>query len=313
LNYVEATGVDRHGAGIEGVRARDAMDGRLYRFASRVVCNCAGPGSAVLAERFDRHIPDLFHPSIAFNVLLDRDPPCSSAVAVTPRRADGPSGPTYFLYPAFGGLLAGTAHAPSMGPGGPFEPDEAQIDRFLADLNVSIPGLDVRLEHVVRVFSGLLPVDVAGTTRLSVRPVIRNHGQEGGPQGLVSVSGVKFTTARRIAEQTLAAVGAPLGPLPVRRDTRRPPSDVGFDVEGPAPDLVGPAEAAALQRMVKHEAVMTIDDLLYRRTNWAITARDMGALRRRIAKATGLPAEGERTVPGADGLKVPVGSTRAAP
>jgi glycerol-3-phosphate dehydrogenase len=42
---------------------------------------------------------------------------------------------------------------------------------------------------------------------------------------------------------------------------------------------------AALQRIVSEEAVMRMDDLLFRRTDYAVAERDLGALRQRVALA----------------------------
>jgi glycerol-3-phosphate dehydrogenase len=287
LNYVEATGVRRRGAVLEAVDARDAIDGRSYIFSSRVVCNCAGPWSADLASRLDRPIPELFQPSLAFNVLLDRQPPSTAAVAVSPRRNGGAARPVYFAYPAFGRLLVGTVHLPWHGTPHHPEPDEAQVAAFLGELNDAIPGLDARLDHVVRVFAGLLPVVRSGTAALSVRPVVRDHGRHGGPRGLFSVSGVKFTTARLVAERALGAMSRELRQPSMQPSSDRPPSPGALDFDrAPAGPLL-PEQTRSLERLAREESVMTLDDLLYRRTNWALTEPDLVGLRRRVSDALG--------------------------
>jgi glycerol-3-phosphate dehydrogenase len=285
LNYVEATALLRRGAGIEAVEARDVSDGRTYTFAARSVCNAAGPWSPVVARRFGAEAPHLFRPSLAFNVLIDREPVCSAAVAVSPRhRAE--KGTTWFVYPAFGRLLAGTVHAPWTGDTERPEPTESDLQQFLSDLNAAIPGLDVRRDDVLRVFAGLLPATRSGTARLSVRPVIVDHEREGGPRKLVSVSGVKFTTARLVAERTLDVLGPRLGRLRARRGERRPPRVGGLDFTQ-GPETFGPDTVASLRELAETESVVTIDDLLFRRTNWAVAERDTEPLRARVAGALG--------------------------
>jgi glycerol-3-phosphate dehydrogenase len=285
LNYVEATNLVARGGRVAAVEARDALDGRKYVFSSRVVCNCAGPWSAELAGRFDRPIPRLFHPSLAFNVLLDCEPPSAAAVAVAARRPGEAAGPVYFLYPAFGRVLAGTVHAAWTGPADRPQPDDEQLQRFLADVNAAVPGLNVRREQIVRVFAGLLPVRAPGTASLSVRPVIRSHGLEGGPHGLVSVSGVKFTTARLVAEKTLEALAGDFGRLPVRSDSSRPRTQRTDAVELPQSREIGDLEIRMLRDIVREESVVKIDDLLLRRLNWAIAEPSLPALRRRVSEA----------------------------
>ena len=290
LNYVTATSLVRHGPGISAVQARDALDGRTYTFSSTVVCNCAGPWSGVIAERFDRPVPHLFRPSLAFNLLLDCDPPCTAAVAVAPRRPGEAPGPTYFLCPAFGRLAAGTVHVPWHSRSRQPQPTEEQVHGFLSELNAAVPGLELRTGQVLQVFAGLLPVSTDGTANLSVRAVIRNHALEGGPKGLVSVSGVKFTTARLVAEEALMTLAPQLARQPVRGHTARPALAIEPDMADRAPRVFGTDEIAVANRIARDEAVMTIDDLLFRRTNWAMTAPDVDVLRRRVAEAIGWPS-----------------------
>lgn len=284
LNYVKAVELVKRKARIVGVRACDVIEGRTYRFTSGAVCNCAGPWSAELAADFDRPRPELFRPSLAFNVMLDRQPPSTSAVAVTPRR-QGVHSPVFFVYPAFGRLLAGTVHLPWTGGTEQPAPREEDLEAFLADLNAALPGLDARREHVLRVFAGLLPATAPGRARLAVRPTIWDHAQSGGPLGLVSVAGVKFTTARLVAERTLRALGDGFGRLPVKEDARRPSSASGIDFDHPGASPFDAVSVRAMRRIVEEEAVVTIDDLLFRRTNWAIVERNLDGLRTRVAEA----------------------------
>ncbi len=297
LNYVEATGLVKSTSGISAVKARDAMSGTPYRFATRLVCNCAGPWSSDVAAQFDGPVGQPFRPSLAFNVLFDCAPPSSSAVAVAPRRLGGRSAPVYFLYGAFGGLLAGTVHLPwTGGPQNP-QPSQEQLERFVADLNAAVPGLNVRLEQIVRVFAGLLPVTEDGTSNLSVRPTIWDHGRNGGLHGLVSVSGVKFTTARLVAEKTLSAMTAHFGRLAPREESGRPRAIQPFDLSDPGPLEFGPEQIVALKRLVREESVMTIDDLLFRRLSWAIPERNYDALSCHVRDAIGWVTKAEQRLP----------------
>jgi glycerol-3-phosphate dehydrogenase len=297
LNYVEATGLVKSTSGISAVEARDAMSGTPYRFATRLVCNCAGPWSSEVAAQFDGPVGQPFRPSLAFNVLFDCAPPSSSAVAVAPRRLGGRSAPVYFLYGAFGGLLAGTVHLPwTGGPQNP-QPSQEQLERFVADLNAAVPGLNVRLEQIVRVFAGLLPVTEDGTSNLSVRPTIWDHGRNGGLHGLVSVSGVKFTTARLVAEKTLSTMTARIGTLAPHDESERPRAIQPFDLSDPGPLEFGPEQIVALKRLVREESVMTIDDLLFRRLSWAIPERNYDALSCRVREAIGWVTKAEQRLP----------------
>jgi glycerol-3-phosphate dehydrogenase len=199
LDQVEATDLLTAGGRVTGVRAVDRGSGRSREIRARAVVNCAGPWSREVARRFDRDIPRLFRPMLAFNLLFDREPPSRAALAVA---APGAGSQTWFLLPMGDRLLAGTAYVPARGEAGP---SEEEVAGFLAALNAAVPGLNARRDEVARVLWGRLPAAVEGSVVPARRPVIHDHGRHGGPEGLVSVSGIKLTTARAVSEKALAA------------------------------------------------------------------------------------------------------------
>jgi glycerol-3-phosphate dehydrogenase len=125
--------------------------------------------------------------------------------------------------------------------------------------------------EVRRVLWGLLPAAADGVDDLAVRERIVDHARRGGPQGLYSVSGVKFTTARRVAEKTLARIraGQPRSrtPLPPRGE---PPAGTSWEEMR---ELLASDPAAArdiARRIAREEAVVRTEDLLLRRTDWGL-------------------------------------------
>lgn len=187
-----------------GVRAaRRGQAAELFR--APVVINAAGPWSGGLAERFGRALPDLFRPSLAFNLLLDIEPPAELGLAVS---SPGKTQPTLFVYPQGRQSFVGTWHA--RWPGEVESPvvPEAEIAAFLEALNAALPSLGARRRDVVDIFPGLLPAQSRGGVEPAHHEVVHDHGAAGGPAGLFSVSGVKFTTARRVAEKLVRRLPA---------------------------------------------------------------------------------------------------------
>jgi glycerol-3-phosphate dehydrogenase len=230
LNRMEASGLLVEDGRVTGLRVVDRAAGTIGRSLDLVaptVVSCAGPSSRALAARFDRDLPELFRPVLAFNVLLDREPPSRCAVAVA---APGPGAQTWFLTPfgsAPGKTLAGTRYVPAgadadLGAG----PREEDVAAFLGELDAALPGFGARSARVLRILHGWIPAVADGSPVPASRPVIHDHGAAGGPEGLFSVSGVKLTTARALAERALARVFARRGkPLPALRPGERPPAD----------------------------------------------------------------------------------------
>ena len=184
---------------VRGVAARAGRAHDLVAFRAPLVVNATGPWVRALACRLDRDYPALFHPLAAWNVLFDRPALSKDALAVTPPGG----GRALFLTESEGRLLAGTGQATR-----PDSCTQATVSReeqhaFLDALNRALPGLDLSESDVVRTFVGLRPGKTAGALDVSRRDVVVDHGRAGGPAGLWSVSGVKLTTARLLAERVL--------------------------------------------------------------------------------------------------------------
>lgn len=282
LNYVEARTLVRRSGAVAGLMALDRASGEALEFDAPIVVNCAGPWGAALAQRLDPAVVSVFHPSLGFNLLLDRPPLSAAALAVAPP-ARGSR--VYFMYPWHGKVLAGTYHAPWAGPTDDVVPSDECVARCLGDLNAAVPGWDLATGDILRVHAGLLPALAAGSEALTSREVIQDHGMAGGATGLFGVSGVKFTTARLVAEKTvrLLARRHSLPLLPPR--TPRPAAEPVVEWEG-FKALVDstPDEAAAYVRELSaRESVLQLDDLLLRRTDWAMTPMGSDTAARYVA------------------------------
>jgi len=268
LNYVEATGLLESAGAVAGIRAVDRVNGGELELRAPVVLNAAGPWCRELAERLDRDTPDLFRPTLAWNLLLDRPSLSSHALALTARR---PGAQTLFLVPWKGYILAGTRHAPWSGATEAPTLTAELHQGFLDDLNEVAPELALDPDAVLRVYSGLLPGTRPGRADLRNRPVVLHHGDHSGPRGLWSVSGIKFTTARRVADRALSRCfpAQPRGPeLPA---SEREPGRDGARRFGPGwnPETDPAPWREDLHRLVAEESVVHLDDLLMRRTSLA--------------------------------------------
>jgi glycerol-3-phosphate dehydrogenase len=216
LHHVAAEELLVEGGRAAGVVARDRASGRRLELRAARVANCAGPWARELARGFDRDLPRLFEPALAFNLVLDRPPLSPAALAVAAPR---PGARTYFIVPCEGRLMAGTCHLPGTAASAP---SEVQVQDFVDELATALPVLALRRSEVLAIRWGLLPAARAGSAEPSDRPVIHDHGARGGPRGLVSVSGVKFTTARMVAEEALLALYGPELPAYTAAGRSRP-------------------------------------------------------------------------------------------
>ena len=71
INYAVARRLVVEGGSVVGVATPDLATGTDCEFRAPVVVNGAGPWCRQVARAFDRDVPELFLPSLGFNVLLD--------------------------------------------------------------------------------------------------------------------------------------------------------------------------------------------------------------------------------------------------
>jgi len=116
--------------------------------------------------------------------------------------------------------LIGTAYRKFAGEPGRKEVTEVDLRNLLEDCNQAYPGLELSWDDVTFYHAGVLPLQGEGRNGagipLASEPRILDHGREAGLEGLISIIGVKYTTARLVAEQAIDLVFRKLGRTPPR-------------------------------------------------------------------------------------------------
>jgi glycerol-3-phosphate dehydrogenase len=205
VNYVQAGNLITSNSSVAGVYGKDQVSGKEYEFFAKVVVNSAGPWCRQLASRYDRDYPKLYTSSVAWNIVVDREPLSDYALAITPKKANAQ---TYFIHRMHDRMFIGTGHAPYEGIRRFPRPKESEMQGFLDDINLALPGINLQMGDIMRIYGGHLPVCKKGGVQLTDRVVLIDHGKQGGIKGLFSVSGIKFTTSHRVAENTINSICA---------------------------------------------------------------------------------------------------------
>jgi len=210
-NHVEATALATEGRRVTGVRARDVLDARELEIGARVTVNATGAGIDHLLEPLgaSTQTPMLK----AMNLVTRRE---AGEAALGGRST---SGRNLFLVLWRGRALFGTwESARACQPDDTGAP-EADVAAFITELNEAFPSLDLTLDDVTLVHRGVVPAVVAGgRVSLEGHERVRDHANDGPEaiEGLVSVVGAKYTTARGVAEQVTDRLLAKLRQQPVR-------------------------------------------------------------------------------------------------
>ena len=198
-NYIEATAALARGLTVEGVRALDRLTGESLEIRARVVVNASGPWTPELSGRLavgaGRRLPGRL--SKAMNIVIPSPLPGAHAVA-------GPvGGRLLFVAPWRECAIVGTSHDRHEGGADELMVDRRELDAFLTAVNTAFPRLalgpgDIRLVH-----RGLLPASQRGDgVRLETKSAVVDHRCDG-IHGLISIYGVRYTTARDTAERAV--------------------------------------------------------------------------------------------------------------
>jgi glycerol-3-phosphate dehydrogenase len=211
-NHVEAAGPAIAAGGGVRLGAHDRLRGEGFDLRARLVVNATGPGTARLVQTLLGATPTALPAySEAVNFVL----PGREQRAAVAFRDRGRRGPVLFAVPWRGETLIGTGHYPHRGPTSPFTLAPEAAERFLAEVNRSWPGDPIRTDEIRLTHGGLLPAAATtrGGVRLLTRHRIADHAREGAPF-LISGLSVKFTTARRVAQELVDMTFRKLGQSP---------------------------------------------------------------------------------------------------
>jgi glycerol-3-phosphate dehydrogenase len=247
-NYVEATSLILEGGRAIGVHATDRLSGRKLEIAARLVINATGGAVDRLlgASGLVFSVPMLK----AMNLITNRVAPAAAL------GARGPSGRALFAVPWKGRALFGTWESPK-----PCAPDDTTISgdevrSFVLEINQAFPALSLTPQDVTLVHRGVVPAVIRtdGRVALEGHEQVCDHADRG-VEGLITVAGTKYTTARAVAERVTNRIYSKLGQSPVPCRT----------AETPLPFTNG-ATDALLTQAARQEMVITLEDAVVRRT-----------------------------------------------
>lgn len=221
-NYVQATSFLHNGNSVKGVTAKDVLTGQEFDIRAGCVVNAAGPWVGSLMNTLHGFETSLrFRPSIALN-LVTRQVLAEFALGVpgryfitTENGSQERRSRVLFIVPWHGYSILGTLHAAYSGTPEGIQIDQGTIDGFLAEINAAYPAAGLSRDDVYHIHYGLLPVVGVGRSRHSIKllreSIVYDHEKKDGLSGLISVVGVKYTTARRAAEKVVNLVFNKLG------------------------------------------------------------------------------------------------------
>lgn len=200
LNHIAVDGLERSARRVSGVMAHDTESGERFEVPARVVINATGAWADRVRHFDDPKAPARLRPSQGAHVVVDAEFLPGNDALLIPRTDDGR---VLFVVPWHGKRLIGTTDTAREDVPDEPQPFESEIDFLLATAGRYLTRAPTRAD-VRSCFAGIRPL-VGGADGLRTAGLSREHLVEVSASRLVTVTGGKWTTYRRMAEDAVDA------------------------------------------------------------------------------------------------------------
>jgi glycerol-3-phosphate dehydrogenase len=306
LNYVRVDALQKDGDGfVSGATAADLETGDTLVVEARVVVNATGVFTDEIRRMDDPEASPMISPSQGVHLVLPREFLGGESAIMVPHTDDGR---VLFAIPWHHVVVVGTTDTPVAEASLEPVPLEEEVD-FLLTHAARYLTKDPKREDVLSCFAGLRPL-VGRAEDGDTASISRDHSLTVSASGLLTITGGKWTTYRKMAEDTVDH-GIVLGMLEPRECVTEELNIHGHHAhperfgalaaygsdapavealllsdprlgEALAPGL--PARVGEVVWAVREEMARTVDDVLSRRTrSLLLNARAAVAAAPRVA------------------------------
>jgi glycerol-3-phosphate dehydrogenase len=283
-NYTEATEFLWDKSRVCGARVRDKIRGEEFDIRAKLVLNAAGPWADYLLQdgvRFGAHRRGHFSRDACF--LVNRKPQSRYALAVPGSSRDsdavvGRAARHLFSVPWRDCTLIGVWHRLFAERPETARVEESEIQEWIAEMNASYPALRLTRDDVIYANCGLVPFGdsrtAAGELSFGKESRYLDHRADG-ISGLVTLIGIRYTTARGDAARALDLLLEQMPNAPPRAATESTPL-MGGDI----------ADFASLESTARREVAGAVS--LQTLEAWL---RNYGTEYRTLAKLASVPGQ----------------------
>lgn len=295
INYCQVTGLLKENGKISGVTARDAETNREHRLRAKAVVNATGVFVDDVLQMDTPGAAPLVRPSQGAHIVVSGASLCRESALMIPETSDGR---VLFAIPWHDHVLVGTTDTPLNQHATEPIPLKQEINFILDTLRQYVDD-PPRKKDILSIFAGLRPLAATSKSE-ATKEISRDHKLITSASGLVTITGGKWTTYRKMAEETVEQAIKTGGLTPFPSKTKQlslhgccqpvaaPSFRDGYPVEDPlavygtdhspisqlikedaslaAPLVNGMAYTLAqVVWAVRHEMARTVEDVLARR------------------------------------------------
>jgi glycerol-3-phosphate dehydrogenase len=203
LNYFKVTGLQKGNDGkINGVIAGDTETGKEYALRAKSVVNATGVFVDDILQMDKEASKPLVRSSQGVHLVLDKAFLAGDKALMIPKTSDGR---VLFAVPWHDHVLVGTTDTPLNSHS--LEPValDKEISFILATAGEYLTKAPAR-KDVLSVFAGLRPLAAPDKETGATKEISRSHQLIVNPSGLITITGGKWTTYRKMAEDVVDKV-----------------------------------------------------------------------------------------------------------
>jgi glycerol-3-phosphate dehydrogenase len=211
LNYCKVTGLIKEGELITGVVAVDQETGEEFNIKTKVVINATGVFTDEVIQMDEPGKRNMITPSQGIHLVLEKDFLPNKFAIMVPHTSDGR---VMFAVPWHNHVVVGTTD--TLIEKHSLEPValESEVDFVLETAGQYLLKQPTR-KDVLSVFAGLRPLAKPDDENKATKEISRGHKIIISVSGLITIIGGKWTTYRKMAEDTIEKA-IMLGGLPER-------------------------------------------------------------------------------------------------
>lgn len=199
LNYTKVTGLMKEDGNVCGVTVRDEESGVVYNVKARCVINATGVFADEILQMDEPGKPLTVKPSQGVHLVLDSSFLESDCAVMIPKTSDGR---VLFAVPWHDKVVVGTTDTLMEHPDSEPVALEQEIE-FILNTAANYLTRAPKRSDVLSVFAGLRPLAAPSGEGMKTKEISRSHKLIRDKSGLITIIGGKWTTFRKMAQDTV--------------------------------------------------------------------------------------------------------------
>ena len=200
LNYCKVTSLIKDANGkIEGVHALDVENNKGYELHAKLFINATGVFADDILKMDEKEAPPLLTPSQGIHIVVSKKFLTGSEALMIPKTKDGR---VLFAVPWHDHIILGTTDTPVKNASLEPQAHDTEIE-FILETVKSYLQKPPLASDILSIFAGLRPLVLSQKKNKSTKELSRDHKIYIHTSGLYTITGGKWTTYRKMAEDIL--------------------------------------------------------------------------------------------------------------